>query len=235
MPTCSAPISVSDQNLRASIHTGVVTFFPRTIFALWIATIAGCAPQPLSVPISYMPPANILPAHAASSAHVFVVGEDQREDKTRVGQMGRGPYGIPLVTATDVGDAAREAMEKELLARGFVIGSGPTSSEIRIQIIKFGCYDIRSPFSLTVIAELIMHVQVERPGKVITYSQNFDVRASSHSVFGSLDNYSDALSAALKRGVQKLFDDPPFMDALLPKPKPAPSPASPHPAASPAK
>ena len=60
---------------------------------------------------------------------------------TQVGQFGQGIYARAIVTSNDVASAAREAVEKELQARGFVIGAGPSSSEVRVQILRFRSYD----------------------------------------------------------------------------------------------
>jgi hypothetical protein len=72
-----------------------------------------------------------------------------------------------------------------------------------------------------------MHVEIVRPGQVIAYSQGFDVTDTTHpAVFGSMSkDFGDALGGALKQGVEKLFDDPAFMNALIAKPsQPSTSP-----------
>src|SRR5271155_3080084 len=135
MPTCFTPISINRQQHSSRTHS--VRFFSRALLVLWIASAVGCYSQPVTIPINYLPEANTVPLPGASSAHVFVVGEDQRPDKTKV-VMTAGPYGQPPIFASnDVADAFRNAVEEELQARGFIIGAGPSSSEVRVQILRF--------------------------------------------------------------------------------------------------
>jgi uncharacterized lipoprotein YajG len=211
---------VSDLVRRRSALTGIVKSVSRALLVLSITSAAGCYP-PESVAIGYVPAANTMPLSGASSERVFVVGEDQRANKTTVGQFQAGYSQVAIVTSNDVADAARNAVQEELAARGFVIGAGATSSEVRVQVLRFRSYLINSLFTANYSAELIMHVQVERPGKAIAYSQSFDVTETVHpSVFGHSmsDGFREALDAALKKGVTQLFDDSSFKDALVPKP-----------------
>lgn len=188
----------------------------RLAILLWfIPTAAGCALNPLSVPVTYQRESNVAPVAGASSVHVHVVGEDQRADKTNVGQYDQQP----IVPGNNVIDTARDAVQSELQARGFVIDSAPTSPVVRVQVLRLSGHFFSSLFFSSYTAELIMHVEVERPGKAITYSQSFDETDTYHpSVFANVsDDFGAALSGALEKGVAKLFDDPAFMAALIDK------------------
>jgi uncharacterized lipoprotein YajG len=178
------------------------------------ANLAGCALNPLSVPVTYQPASNVTLVPGASSVHVHVVGEDQRTDKTSVGQYDQQP----IVPSNNVIDTARDAVQSELQARGFVMDSSPASLVVRVQVQRLSGHFFSSLFFSSYTAELIMHVEVERPGKVIAYSQSFDGTDTYHpSAFaGVSDDFGAALSGALNEGVQKLFDDPAFMAALMP-------------------
>ena len=180
-------------------------------------TIAGCAPlNPLSVPVTYQPASNITPVAGASSVHVHVVGQDLRTDKSSVGQYDQQPF----VPGNNVIDTARDALQSELQARGFAIDSSPASLVVRVQVQRMSGHFFSSLFFSSYTAELIMHVEVERPDKAIAYSQSFDETDTYHpSAFASLsDDFGAALSGALKQGVAKLFDDPAFINALVAKP-----------------
>lgn len=201
------------------------TYSPRTLalLVLLMTTVGGCLLSPMSVPITYQPASNIPSVPGASSVHMHVVGEDQRANTTTVGQYDQQS----VVTSNDVGDTARDAVQSELKARGFVIDNGPSSSVVRVQVLRLNGHFFSSLFYSSYTAELIMHVEVERPDKVIAYSQSFDVEETIHpTVFGSVSkDFGDALSGALQKGVAKLFDDPAFMDALMAKPsQPSTSP-----------
>jgi len=180
-----------------------------------ITTVTGCVLNPLSVPVTYQPASNIAPVPGASSVHVHVVGEDQRADKTNVGQYDQQP----VVTSNNVIDTARDAVQSELQARGFVIDNGPASKIVRVQVQRLSGHFFSTLFFSSYTAELIMHVEVERPDKAIAYSQSFDETNTYHpSMFASLsDDFGAALSGALKQGVAKLFDDPAFIAALISK------------------
>lgn len=201
------------------------TYFARNsaLSLLLSITVGGCLLSPLSVPITYQSISNPTPIPGASSVHVSVVGEDQRADKTTVGQYDQ--QGV--VTSNDVGSTARDAVQTELQARGFVIDSAPTSSVVRVQVLRLSGHFFSSLFFSSYTGELIMHVEVQRPDRVIAYSQSFDVTETTHpAVFGSVSNdFGEALSGALKKGVTQLFDDPAFVNALIAKPsQPAPNP-----------
>jgi uncharacterized lipoprotein YajG len=188
----------------------------RITLLLWfIATAAGCALNPLSVPVTYQRESNVAPVPGAVSVRLHVVGEDQRADKTTVGQYDQQP----IVTSNNVIDTARDAVQSELQARGFVIDSAPASTVVRVQVLRLSGHFFSSLFVSSYTAELIMHVEVERPGKAIAYSQSFDETDTYHpSVFANVsDDFGDALSGALKKGIAKLFDDPAFMAALIDK------------------
>jgi uncharacterized lipoprotein YajG len=193
-------------------------YFARTLtlLLLMIIAVGGCLMAPLSVPIAYQPASNVTPVPGASSVHVHVVGQDQRANTANVGQNDQQS----VVTSNNVGDTARDAVQSELQARGFVIDNGPASTEVRVQIVKLNSHFFSTLFYSSCTAELTMHVEVERPGKVIAYSQSFDAADTTHpAVFGSVSkDFGDALSGALEQGVAKLFDDPAFMNALLAKP-----------------
>lgn len=197
----------------------VPTYFARilTLLVLLMSiTVGGCLLSPMSVPITYQPASNVTPVPGAASVHVSVVGEDQRANTNTVGQYDQQT----VVTRDDVGETARDAVQSELKARGFVIDNGPASSIVRVQILRLNGHFFSSLFYSSYTAELIMHVEVERRGKVIVYSQSFDVTDTIHpTVFGSVSkDFGDSLSGALQKGVAKLFDDPAFMGALIAKP-----------------
>jgi uncharacterized lipoprotein YajG len=183
------------------------------LLALLITTVAGCALNPLSVPVTYQPASNIAPVPGAPSVRVHVVGEDQRADKTSVGEYGQQS----IATSNNVVDTARDAVQSELQARGFVIDSAPTSTVVRVQVQRLSGHFFSSLIFSSYTAELIMHVEVERPGKAMSYSQSFDETDTYHpSAFASVsDDFGAALSGALTKGVAKLFDDPAFTAALI--------------------
>ena len=122
------------------------------------------------MPITYQPESNVTPVPGASSVHVHVVGEDQRANTNSVGQYDQQS----VVTSNNVADTARDAVQSELRARGFVIDNGPASTEVRVRVVKLNGHFFSSLFYSCYTAELTMHVEVQRPGKVIAYSQSFD-------------------------------------------------------------
>ena len=192
-----------------------VKFSRLALLATLIGALSGCLLSPLSVPVTYQPAPNTAPVPGASSVHVYVVGEDQRADKSSVGQYQQQP----IVTSNNVIDTAHDAVQTELQARGFVIDKGPGGTEVRVQVVNLTGHFFSTLFYSSYTAELIMHVEVVRPDKVVVYSQSFDVTDTYHpSAFCSVsDDVGAALSGALKKGVTQLFDDPAFMHALLAK------------------
>ena len=192
--------------------------FLRLAPALLIVGVSGCLLAPMSAPITYTPASNVAPVSGASSVHVHVVGEDQRADKNTVGEY----LQQTISTTTNVGDTARDAVRSELQARGFVIDNRPGSIEVRVQVQRMNGHFFSTLIYSSYTADMTMHVEVERPGKGVVYSQSFDVTDTFRpSVFGSVsDDFGNALSGALQQGVTKLFEDPAFIAALLAKPPP---------------
>jgi uncharacterized lipoprotein YajG len=195
-------------------------FWRLAPLVLLIACISGCLLAPLSTPITYTPASIATPVPGASSVHVHVVGEDQRTDKNSVGQYGQQT----VATTTNVGDTARDAIRTELQARGFLVSSepGPGIVEVRVQVLRMNGHFFSTLVYASYTAEMTMHVEVERQGKGIVYSQSFEVTDTYRpSDFGSVsDHFGLALSGALQQGVAKLFDDPAFIAALLSKSPP---------------
>src|SRR5258708_13944586 len=86
------------------------------LLAFLITTVTGCVLNPLSVPVTYQPASNIAPASAASSLHVHVVGEDQRADKTNVGQNDQQP----IVTSNNSIDTSPSPVQSPLHPPAFI-------------------------------------------------------------------------------------------------------------------
>jgi uncharacterized lipoprotein YajG len=202
------PYSISDRSLRLAP------------LVLLIAGVSGCLLAPLSTPITYTPVSNVAPVPGASSVHVYVVGQDQRADKTSVGQYNQQQ----ISTTSDVGDTARDAVRAELQARGFAISNapGPGTVDVRIQVLRFTGHFFSTLIFATYTGEMTMHVEVGRPDKGTVYTQTFDATDTYRpSDFGSVsEHFGTALSGTLQQGVAKLFDDPAFMAALLGKSPP---------------
>lgn len=99
-------------------------------------------------PINYLPDSTAMPVSGASSAHVFVVAEDQRSDKIRIGMI-TGRLGDAF--NSDRYRCRRDCSQHDgsgLRQRGFVIASGPTSSEVRLQILR-SLAQLSRPLSLS--------------------------------------------------------------------------------------
>lgn len=193
----------------------------RTLAVLYCAAmtcLGGCAFTKEEIELTYNQPAGVSHVAGASQVAVNVQVTDQRPDKSKVSSKKNG-YGMELaaITATeDVAVTIRKAIEQELQARGFQLGSDAAQVKITSEVTRF--YNDHKPgfFSGDAVADLIMGVSVNgQHGKQLYSRQIVAQGIEPNTQLATGNNARKALDRALENGMKMLFEDKDFLSALV--------------------
>ena len=180
--------------------------------------LAGCAFTTEQIELHYNQPAEVSRIAGASHVSVSVQVADQRQDKSKVSRK-RGEYGVELAamtTAEDVAVTIRKAIEQELQARGFQLGSDTAHVTLATELTRF--YNNFNPgfFLGDAVAELNMGVTVKGQKGTHLYSRQIVAQGIEPNILlASGNNAKIALDRALEKGVRMLFEDKEFLSALV--------------------
>lgn len=180
------------------------------------SSLAACALTEDKISLTHSAPQGVALVPGAETAPITVVVTDARTlDRTRVGSKING-YGAELAAIRpdrEVPTIVKEAVEKELVARGFK--EAADGRQVRVQVDTF-----YSSFQSGMLAgragadvDLTISV-VTKNGRVI-----FNRKISGHGLkqnvqLASGENARDVLEQALDDAMNKLTIAPGFMDAL---------------------
>ncbi|KJR42326.1 lipoprotein [Candidatus Magnetoovum chiemensis] len=119
----------------------------------------------------------------------------------------------PIVAENDIVKTLKEAIEAELLSRGFKAGS---MVKVYAELQKF-YNDFRTGFfSGSALAEVTMNVQIKKKDNTIIYSKLISAEGANPEIMlSSGENAKIALDKALKNVVAKLFEDKSFIEAVF--------------------
>ncbi|HWP59587.1 MAG TPA: YajG family lipoprotein [Candidatus Acidoferrales bacterium] len=200
-----------------SIPEWPVKTWKRFLLVCSMATLAsGCALTTDYVTLSYAPQTGINKIVGAEAIKVDVEVLDVRaiRDKVSAKKNGYGMEMAPIIAKEDVATTIATAIESELANRGFIPGAG--SVRLLAELQKF-YNDFKTGFwSGTAAAELIMNVQIKKSDGTIVYSRLVAGEGNIPGIqLASGENARNALDAALKDAVAKLFDDGAFIQALF--------------------
>lgn len=128
-------------------------------------------------------------------------------------------YGIELAAITaaeDVATTIRKAIEQELQARGFQLGSDTAHITIATDLTRF-YNDLNRGFFLgDAVAELNMGVTVKGQNGTQPYSRQIVAQGIEPNILlASGNNAKIALDRALENGLKLLFEDKAFLSALV--------------------
>src|ERR1700691_2726886 len=186
------------------------------------ALIAGCAIPVKELPIVYVPQENVQPTKGAAAVPVDVKVEDLQPNETINPATDEKSFRVK-----DAAKTIKDAVETELKARGFKIGSGGTF--VTIQLVRFEVtYEQLGTLTNRVRAVLWMRVEVRpQTGKVL-YSENVGGEAAPMIITfmamapGALPA-TDELEQSLTDAVKRLFAAPAFTAAILATRQPPPA------------
>lgn len=185
---------------------------------LALAGLEGCALTTERIELLYNPQPGVTPLPGAKDVSVNVRVADQRQDKSKVSSKKNG-FGIemaPILASEDVAVTVRRAMEQELRARGFQLGTTDTLVQIEADLIRFYNDHKAGFFSGDAVADLNMSILVKsRSGGMLFSKQIAAQGIEPNTMLMTGENAKLALNRALENGMKILFDDQTFLSALV--------------------
>jgi uncharacterized lipoprotein len=183
-----------------------------------LASLSGCALTTEQIQLSYTPQATAPKVAGAEHVAVAVQVADQRLDKSRISCKKNG-YGMemaPITAAEDVAVTVRHAIEQELQARGFQLGSDTALVKIAADITRFYNDHKIGFFAGDAVADLNLSVSVKaKSGELLFSKQIIAQGMEKNTQLASGNNAKLALDRALDNGMKMLFEDQAFLSALV--------------------
>ncbi len=180
--------------------------------------LSGCALTTEKIEIQYIPQPSVAQIPGASAISVKVQVADQRQDKSKVSSKKNG-YGMemaPILAIEEVAITVRKAIEVELEARGFKLGSDSALVEISGDLTRFYNDHKVGFFSGDAVADINMSISVKTKQGVIVYTRQLvaqGIEANTQLMTGK--NAKRALDRALGNGMKILFEDQEFLKAMI--------------------
>ena len=128
-----------------------------------VASLSGCALTTEQIDLNYTQQAGVSKVAGAENVSVNVQVADQRLDKSKVSSKKNG-YGMemaPITATEEVAVTVRKAIEKELQARGFQLGSETALVKVAADVTRFYNDHKMGFFSGDAVADLNMSVTVK--------------------------------------------------------------------------
>ncbi|MHB1186492.1 YajG family lipoprotein [Thiobacillus sp.] len=183
-----------------------------------MASLSGCALTTEQIELNYTQQAGVSRIVGAENVSVNVQVSDQRLDKSKVSSKKNG-YGMemaPITAAEDVAATVRKAIEKELQARGFQLGSEAALVKVAADVTRFYNDHKIGFFAGDAVADLNMSVTVKtRNGELLFSKQIVAQGMEKNTQLASGNNAKLALERALESGMKTLFADQAFLSALV--------------------
>lgn len=184
-----------------------------------VFALSGCALTTDRIELQYDPQQNVAALPGASEVSVGVKVNDVRGDKSKVSSKKNG-FGMemaPILTTEDVTITVRRAIEQELKARGFKLGTDEAARvAIAADLVRFYNDHKTGFFAGDAVADLNMSVTVRARTGEIRYTKQLvaqGVEPNTQLMTGN--NAKLALDRALASGMRILFEDQAFLAALV--------------------
>lgn len=182
-----------------------------------LALLYGCAAIPESHKLAYEPQPGVTPVEGASQVVVNVVVQDEREDQRRISNK-RHNFGFGMASIYSeepVEEALHAAIEQELLARGFVVEIDAPLT-IKGDILELYSNLNFGLFSGKAVADSTMQVEVVSEVDEVLFSKEISVNPEHTGLqYQSASNLARPIEMAIEETLDKLFNDPLFIEALI--------------------
>ncbi len=193
---------------------------------------AGCssAASSSTITLTYTQPAFLTPAQHAEGVGVRVVVQDERADKSKVGDVvgGSGVAQAPITSTNNVTDVVHSALRAGLETRGFNVGSG--SVTMRIGIARFTTLYEAGLLGGASDTYVELNVQVVTAGGKTIFQSTYTGRGKTPGMrMSSGRGAAEALDDALDQAVTTMLTDSRLMDALVAAAEMRPAAAPPAP------
>ncbi len=188
------------------------------VFFMALITLSGCALTTETIELQYNQQQGVSPIPGAGNISVSVQVIDQRSDKSKVSckKNGFGVEMAPILSSEDVTVTVRRAIEQELRARGFQLGSDAALVRIAADLTRFYNDHKTGFFAGDAIADLNMSVIVKsRKGDLLFSRQIVAQGIEPNTQLMTGENAKLALDRALENGMKVLFEDQAFLTALM--------------------
>jgi uncharacterized lipoprotein len=183
-----------------------------------LASLSGCALTTEQIQLAYTQQSGVSKVAGADSVSVNVQVADQRLDRSKVSSKKNG-YGMemaPITAAEDVAVTVRRAIEQELQARGFQLGSDAALVKIAADITRFYNDHKVGFFAGDAVADLNLSVSVKsKSGELLFSKQIIAQGMEKNTQLATGNNAKLALDRALENGMKMLFEDQAFLSALV--------------------
>ena len=183
-----------------------------------MASLSGCALTTEQIELNYSQQAGVAKVAGAENVSVNVQVADQRLDKSKVSSKKNG-FGMemaPITAAEDVAVTVRKAIEKELQARGFQLGSDTALVKVAADVTRFYNDHKMGFFAGDAVADLNMSVTVKSQNGTLLFSKQIIAQGmEKNTQLATGNNARLALDRALENGMKMLFEDPAFLSALM--------------------
>ena len=183
-----------------------------------VASLSGCALTTEQIELNYTQQAGVAKVAGAENVSVNVQVADQRLDKSKVSSKKNG-FGVemaPITATEDVAVTVRKAIEKELQARGFQLGSDAALVKVAADVTRFYNDHKMGFFAGDAVADLNLSVTVKSQSGALLFSKQIVAQGmEKNTQLATGNNARLALDRALENGMKMLFDDPAFISALL--------------------
>lgn len=182
-----------------------------------LATLSGCALSTDRIELQYNQQQDVSQIPGSNKISVNVQVNDQRQDKSKVGSKKNG-YGMemaPILAVEDVTITVRRAIEQELRARGFQVGSEAALVQITTDLTRYYNDHKMGFFAGDAVADLNMSVLVKSKEGTILFSRQIIAQGvEPNTQLATGENAKLALNRALENGMKYLFEDQSFLSAL---------------------
>jgi len=185
---------------------------------LAVAALSGCALTTDRIELQYNQQQGVSQIPGANNVSVSVQVADQRQDKSKVSSK-KNAFGMemaPILATEDVAVTVRKAIEQELRARGFQLGSDAALVQIAADLTRFYNDHKTGFFAGDAVADLNMSVTVKSKKGDLLYTRQVvaqGIEPNTQLMTGN--NARLALNRALENGMKSLFEDQAFLSALV--------------------
>jgi len=177
---------------------------------LLTSLLTGCALKTDYVDIEYKP--YFTPQRIVETGNVEVaISVNDLRDKENVGDKVWESFNI--MANNDLSETFKNAIIWELQQRGFIIGQN--GYDLNIEIYKLYNHFAQGGFTADANSETVLNVTLRNREGIIAYSKTIIGYGDEKPCFNlSGKNASLALERSLSQAVQKLMEDPNFIQAL---------------------
>lgn len=183
-----------------------------------VASLSGCALTTDRIELQYSQQQGVSQISGANNVSINVQVADQRQDKSKVSSKKNG-FGMemaPILASEDVAVTVRRAIEQELRARGFQLGSDAALIQIVGDLTRFYNDHKTGFFAGDAVADLNMSVAVKsKKGDLLYTRQVIAQGIEPNTQLMTGENARLALNRALQNGMKSLFEDQAFLSALV--------------------